>query len=206
MRELPRPGDRYRHFKNKLYQIVAVATHSETGEKMVVYQALYGDFGVWVRPLSMFLEPVDRKKHPDAAQEYRFERVDQKKYPDAEDAQRENRMSVHRRAGKQEPPGIEKAQEETWFRNASASSQHRAQKQAEPALHPLFHQFLDADTFEERMELLARMRGQVGRREAESLCLCLDIQPVSGSVEEILDQIRQCLRMQQRYDAPRLRR
>lgn len=51
---------RYRHFKGMEYEVLCVAKHSETLEEMVVYRALYGDGGVWVRPAKMWNEPVAR--------------------------------------------------------------------------------------------------------------------------------------------------
>ena len=62
MSNIPTPGQLYRHFKGNLYRIVTLAKDSETGENMVVYQALYGDYEVYVRPLSMFMEKLDRSK------------------------------------------------------------------------------------------------------------------------------------------------
>lgn len=70
---LPVENGIYRHFKGKEYKVIGVATHTETGEPFVVYRALYGDFHLYIRPLDMFMSPVDRKKYPDASQTMRFE-------------------------------------------------------------------------------------------------------------------------------------
>jgi hypothetical protein len=64
------PG-RYRHFKGGEYQVIDIARHSETGEELVVYRPLYGEGRLWVRPLHMFLEQVER----DGATLPRFTRV-----------------------------------------------------------------------------------------------------------------------------------
>lgn len=70
-------GRKYRHFKGKEYTVIALATHTETGEQYVVYKALHGDRTVYVRPYDMFASEVDREKYPDVEQKYRFELIEE---------------------------------------------------------------------------------------------------------------------------------
>ena len=66
----------YKHFKGNYYIVEDIAIHSETGEKYIVYRALYGENTLYIRPYDMFLSKVDKQKYPEVKQEYRFQLQD----------------------------------------------------------------------------------------------------------------------------------
>lgn len=168
---IPVSGEIYRHFKNKLYQIVTIATHSETGEKLVIYQALYGDFGVYARPLSMFTSEVNREKYPEVTQKYRFELVEREKKEDV--------------TGTQQNKSIPSDTEE----------------QVEPKLM----EFLDADSFEEKYDILTSMRDIITDKMINNMAVVLDVVIPEGKLDDRYEQLKQCIRTRQRFESMRLR-
>lgn len=184
MREV-RQGQFYRHFKNRLYQIVAVAEHSETGEQMVVYQALYGDYRVYVRPYEMFVSEVDHEKYPDVSQKYRFELVE---FTRKEDGQ-ENRQETAR-----EDPAEEEVQKEQPVPRTDEMNQ----------VDPVLLEFLDADTLEEKMHILAYNRNRMTEGLLNSIAISLDLVVEKKGIQAQYDEIMNCLGTMERFECNRM--
>ncbi len=81
MERVPASGDLYRHFTDKIYQVVTAAVHAQSGEKMVVYQEMSGNFGVYVMPLAQFLGRIDDGRYPKASQKHLFEQIERTGWP-----------------------------------------------------------------------------------------------------------------------------
>ena len=196
MERRPMPGEKYRHFKNKLYQVITIAKHSETGEELVIYQALYGSFGVYARPLSMFLEKVDAKKYPDAAGKDRFMRI-----PMAEAAAVPQPVPAPSENPVEPRPAAMSSESTVESRAVAASSENSVEPQPDPGLLA----FLDADSYEEKLEVFASLEGKVDLHMLNAIAASLDLELSEGSLEEQYDTLKSCLMTLERYECNRLR-
>lgn len=196
MNQIPQAGEIYQHFKGKLYRIVALATHTETGEQLVIYQALYGEFQVFARPLSMFLEKVDAKKYPDAAGKDRFMRI-----PMAEAAAVPQPVPAPSENPVEPRPAAMPSENPVESRPAAASSESPVEPQPDPGLLA----FLDADSYEEKLEAFASLEGKVDLHMLNAIAASLDLELSEGSLEEQYDTLKSCLMTLERYECNRLR-
>lgn len=196
MNQIPQAGEIYQHFKGKLYRIVALATHTETGEQLVIYQALYGEFQVFARPLSMFLEKVDAKKYPDAAGKDRFMRI-----PMAEAAAVPKPVPAPSENPVEPRPAAMPSENPVESRPAAASSESPVEPQPDPGLLA----FLDADSYEEKLEVFASLEGKVDLHMLNAIAASLDLELSKGSLEEQYDTLKSCLMTLERYECNRLR-
>ena len=194
MDRTPKPGELYRHFKNELYQIVTVATHSETGEKLVIYQALYDNFGVYARPLDMFVSEVDHEKYPDVKQKYRFERITpQTKQTDTQ----VKSEAVRQSAAKMPEAGSVQVQ---------TSKAQVADADDDQAPNPQLIKFLDADTLEEKYNILVSMSDTITDRLLDDMAVVMDVVLPAAPLMERYEDLKNIIRTRQHYEfANRLR-
>lgn len=193
---MPKSGEIYRHFKNKLYQIVTVATHSETGEQLVIYQALYGDFAVYARPLEMFTSEVDHVKYPKVQQKYRFEKVEMQ----------QDKEQVRPVSQKAETAAVSKmAEPETQPVSRPQEQSTEAESATEEGINPKLMAFLDADDFEEKYNILVSMRDTITDRLINDMAVVLDVVIPEGDLDDRYDALKNCVRTRQRYETMRLR-
>ena len=228
----PMPGELYRHFKNKMYQVVALATHSETREPMVVYQALYGDFMTYVRPYDMFISEVDHEKYPHVFQKYRFELVGTtnvteaelagKAQPEPADAAEQPRSvsagETGSKSGTMEPPhpgfagGAQRAgNPEHIFRERRQSESPQPEVKSEEdelaGVNPALLAFLDTDDFEEKYKILCGLeqRGEVTNHLIDQFAVTLDLVIPEGDADDRFVQLKNCVRTRSHFETNRLR-
>lgn len=190
---IPKPHEIYKHFKGNLYQIVTIAQHSETGEQLVIYQAMYGDFKTYARPLAMFTSEVDKVKYPEVQQRFRFELQ-------GADADRQTRES----------DAVSGAQTTTAQDAATGAAQTATQTvqtatAQEPALDPLVLEFLDADSYEQKLNILAGLHHRITDEMITTMAIACDIEVNDGETEERYEELKNCLLTMEKFECNRLR-
>ena len=188
----PMPGEIYRHFKNKMYQIVTVAAHSETGGWYVIYQALYGDFRTYIRPYDMFISPVDHHKYPDVEQEYRFAMIEEPVVP-AIIAQGKKTESVRMQDGM-----VEKTTETDENPNLEEGEELQG-------VNPHFLAFLDADSYSKKYDIVTDMEEELDDHLINQMAASIDEIIEDGRLGDRIMQLEACLRTKARYELNRAR-
>ena len=195
----PLPGEKYLHFKNKLYQVIAVAKHSETMEPYVVYQALYGDFGVYIRPYDMFVSEVDHEKYPEVTQKYRFAYVDHTKNETLRTERAEHKkIPVNQNVEQQENvPDVTAA-----VSTAELQEQNLVQRESdmEEQINPWLLRFLDTDTMEEKYQIVCDIKNDITDRLIDDLAVAVDVVIPEGKLSDRYEQLKYCIRTRQKYE------
>lgn len=216
---IPKPGQLYNHFKNKPYQIITVATHADTREEMVVYQALYGDFKSYIRPLESFLSEVDHQKYPDVKQKYRFELRTPEEIKEEVADTLESSKSIMNQPEPRSSTGKEqerKAQNiEISYDNIvyeaikeseqSADTQGEEEKTDSESVNSVLLQFLDAESYYKKLEVITSNRKHMSDRLINDMAVSLDCAVEEGPLDGRIQGLIYCLQAMCRFEDKRLR-
>lgn len=213
---IPKPHEIYKRFKGNLYKVVTIAEHSETGEQLVIYQALYGDFKTYARPLVMFTGEVDRQRYPEVTQRFRFELQGtdaDRQIRETEAVGVEHPVSTQTTVTASQPAAAQAmpivAQNIAAQATATAAQTTIAPvspaEDEEPALDPLVLEFLDADSYEEKLNILAGLHHRITNEMITTMAISCDIEVNDGEPEERYEELKNCLLTMEKFECNRLR-
>lgn len=188
-----RAGDIYRHYQGNLYQIVTVGKHAETLEEYVVYQALYGEFQVYIRDRQDFLKKLDNEKYPEVQQKYRFEKVEKNEL----NAEKKLDVIVPQNNEKPEVSDLEE-------KEASGLDILIEQSDNKEGMQMLM-EFLDAETCKEKLEIFMKMRKKLDERLIINVAVSLDLVVDEKDIEESCQIIIKNLEQRSNFECFRLR-
>lgn len=205
MRYNPKPQELYRHFKGNLYQIICLAKHSETREMMVVYQAMYDTFEIYVRPLAMFMEEVDHVKYPQVQQKYRFELLQDMKNDNEYADMAEGRKAATGRQTAEVQGQTELVKEKNRVQETKIVQETGGDIAEQIEIDPLVMEFLDADSYEQKLNILAALHNRITDEMINTMAIATDIEIKDGNVEERYEELKNCLLTFEKYECNRLR-
>lgn len=195
-------GGFYRHFKDKLYQVKGTAIHSETKEKMVIYQGLYGSYEMYVRPYDMFLSEVDHIKYPDVVQKYRFELIDIKTGKSLEADYEENNQNMESEKSEE----LEKLEELVELEELEESKESKESEESEESEEDSkLIRFLDAYDYKEKLDILTSMRGELNDGLIDIMAESIEVAVPEGDITDRYNSLRKCLMAHTKYEGLRLR-
>lgn len=195
MRDLPRPNEIYRHFKGNCYRIMTLATETETRQTLVVYQALYGDYQMYARELSMFMSPVDKEKYPDVKQQWRFELV----------TFEASQQSPTPYVGQTQQVTTSQADQTKEYTISAAEQKQESSAQESLQVDPMVMKYLDADTYEDKLQILVAMRERLTDEMINTMSIAVDVEIPPGDINDRYEQLKYCLVTRERFECNRLR-
>ena len=199
VRNTPAPFEIYKHFKGNVYQILNIATHTETMETLVIYQALYGDFRIYARPLAMFLSEVDTEKYPYALEKYRFTKVTL-----INPQTTGTSIPMPAPESKETSPSLPAAAPSAGS-YAKDSSNAFADEDSKRRAITLFMEFLDEDDFNKKRTILKSISGIATESMINNMAASLDLVVSGTSRENDIKMIDDYIRTRIHFDGARLR-
>ena len=192
---IPQANQIYKHSKGNLYKIVTVATHTETEEELVIYQALYGDFKIYARPLSMFMEEVDRVKYPNVTQKMRFELVEQMVAAPVA-------APIGVDVTEEKVAAPDTSVEETTVENVKVIE--NVETEEEITLDPLLEAYLDTDSYRERINILHGLQHRITEHMLNTMAIVIDFELPEGDIQTKYNALHDCLLTKEKYECNRM--